>query len=398
MSNLVKFEDTDILLIDGDRGNNYPSKNEFYDNEYCLFLDAKNVTENGFDFSEVHFINKEKDQKLRNGKLKRNDIVMMTRGSVGNVAIFNEKVPYDNIRINSGMIIIRTQNDFSSLQLYYMLKSEFVQKQIRDMMSGSVQKQLPVSVIKKIKLNKKSINIDIVKSIDDKIINNSKIISELEEMAKTIYDYWFLQYEFPNEEGKPYKSSGGKMIYNDELKREIPECWKVSTIEDIVIEKGKSPMQVGDAKDKTGKYPFFTSGSEIYEVDEFLTEGRNCYLSTGGKGYVQYYVGKSSYSTDTWVISGKDNLEDYLYLFIKSIEDMLDIKYFAGTGLKHLQKDLFKDTHIVIPNEGTLKMFNDISNKLFNKISKIYKENKELTKLRDYLLPLLMNGQVSFKN
>lgn len=133
-------------------------------------------------------------------------------------------------------------------------------------------------------------------------------------------------------------------------------------------------------------------------MNEFLTDGRNCFLSTGGKGYVQYYVGKSSYSTDTWVISGINDLEDYLYLFIKSIENMLDNKYFAGTGLQHLQKDLFKDTHIVIPSDEILKRFNKISNTIFNKISKIYKENRELQNLRDFLLPLLMNGQVGFKS
>ena len=232
----------------------------------------------------------------------------------------------------------------------------------------------------------------------DKIILNNKLSKELESIVKTIYDYWFLQYEFQNEEGKPYKSTGGKMVYNEKIKKEIPEGWKVTTIGKIIIERQKSSIKVGQAKNKLGKYPFFTSGSEIYEMNEFLTDGRNCFLSTGGKGYVQYYVGKSSYSTDMWVISGINNLEDYLYLFIKSIENMLDNKYFAGTGLQHLQKDLFKDTHIVIPSDEILKEFNKISNTIFNKISRIYKENKELQKLRDFLLPLLMNEQVGFKS
>ncbi|MCM1064987.1 MAG: restriction endonuclease subunit S [Eubacterium sp.] len=138
MSDFVRIENTDIVIIDGDRGINYPSKNEFYDNEYCLFLDAGNITENGFDFTETHFITKEKDELLKKGKLQRNDIVMMTRGSVGNVALYDEIIPYKNIRINSGMIIIRCQEEFKPLQLYYMLKSQFVQKQIADMMSGSV--------------------------------------------------------------------------------------------------------------------------------------------------------------------------------------------------------------------------------------------------------------------
>lgn len=223
MNNFVKIEDTDIVLIDGDRGVNYPSKDDFYDKEHCLFLDARNITDKGFDFTETHFITKEKDKMLRNGKLQRNDIVMMTRGSVGNVALYDETVPYDNIRINSGMIIIRCKREYEPLQVYYLFKSNFVQKQISDMMSGSVQKQLPVSIINKIELLRTRINIDTIYAIDKKVENNNRINKELESIAKTVYDYWFLQFEFPNKGGKPYKSSGGKMVWNKELKREVPE-------------------------------------------------------------------------------------------------------------------------------------------------------------------------------
>jgi len=175
MNRFIRIEDTDIMLIDGDRGINYPSKNEFYNSEYCLFLDAGNITNEGFDFSETHFITKEKDELLRNGKLQRNDIVMMTRGSVGNVALYDETVHYDNVRINSGMVIIRCKKEFNPLQLYYLLKSTFVQKQILDMLSGSVQKQLPVSIINKIQLLNNRINVDAVYAVDKKIKNNIKI-------------------------------------------------------------------------------------------------------------------------------------------------------------------------------------------------------------------------------
>lgn len=216
--NLIEIGKLDIKIIDGDRGENYPTKEDFFENEYCLFLDAKNITSTGFNLSTTQFITQKKDNELRNGKLKRNDIVMMTRGSVGNVALFDEKIPFENIRINSGMIIIRCEGKYSPKLLYYLLKSSFVKKQINDMMSGSVQKHLTSSSIKQIKIlkNYTSIKIDTIYAIDSKIQLNNKINSELEAMAKTIYDYWFLQFEFPNKEGKPYKSSGGKMVWNDD--------------------------------------------------------------------------------------------------------------------------------------------------------------------------------------
>ena len=177
MSDLIKLGETDIELIDGDRGNNYPSKSDFFEKEFCLFLDANNISNNGFDFSSTHFITKEKDEKLKKGKLQKNDIVMMTRGSVGNVALYDESVPFNNIRINSGMLIIRCHNDYNPLFLYYMLKSEFIRKQIDDIMSGSVQKQLPVSVLQNLLLfpeNEKSEIIETLSIIDKKIKNNTR--------------------------------------------------------------------------------------------------------------------------------------------------------------------------------------------------------------------------------
>lgn len=289
----------------------------------------------------------------------------------------------------------------SELFMHYIFT--YIKQAIQKSASGSIQDNINIDYLEHLdfkipdKETQDKIS-NVLYNIDKKIENNNKVIEVLEDLSKTIFGYWFIQFEFPNQYGKPYKSSGGKMIWSEKLKKEIPEGWKVSTIKKIIIEKEKSTIQVEKVKNRSGAYPFFTSGSEIYEVNEFLTDGRNCYLSTGGKGNIQYYIGKSSYSTDTWVITSKNNLEDYLYLFIKLIENMLDKKYFAGTGLKHLQKELFKDTNIIIPNDEILKKFNAMSNSLFNKISEAYDENKELVKLRDFLLPLLMNGQVGFKS
>lgn len=337
--------------------------------------------------------------------LKKDDIITPLTEQVAGLLGETARIPESNKYIQSGDIglVIPNEKKLDKSFAYYLVSSPQIKKQLG---AAAQQTKIRHTSPDKIKAcetwipdlryqEKAGYILDIINS---KIINNKKINVELEKIVKTLYNYWFLQYEFPNANGNPYKSTDGKMVWNEELKKEIPEGWKVTTIGEIIIERQKSSIKVGQAKNELGKYPFFTSGSEIYEMNEFLTDGRNCFLSTGGKGYVQYYVGKSSYSTDTWVISGINDLEDYLYLFIKSIENMLDNKYFAGTGLQHLQKDLFKDTHIVIPSDEILKRFNKISNTIFNKISKIYKENRELQNLRDFLLPLLMNGQVGFKS
>ncbi len=108
-------------IIDGDRGVNYPSKTEFTKSGYCVFLNTKNVPSSGFDFSNIDFISKERDELLRKGKLSRNDIVMTTRGTIGNVAIYTEDFPFDCIRINSGMVILRSKSNYDRTYLYTLI-------------------------------------------------------------------------------------------------------------------------------------------------------------------------------------------------------------------------------------------------------------------------------------
>lgn len=142
---------TDICdIIDGDRGKNYPKSEEILDDGYCLFLNAKNVTQKGFDFENCNFITREKDDALRNGKLSRGDVVLTTRGTVGNLAYYSKNVPYENIRINSGMVILRMNrsilNEIYFIELFKMKLSDIKEK----IASGSAQTQLPISTMNKI--------------------------------------------------------------------------------------------------------------------------------------------------------------------------------------------------------------------------------------------------------
>lgn len=166
-------------------------------------------------------------------------------------------------------------------------------------------------------------------------------------------------------------------------------------LEDIIIENPKSAIQVGEAKDIDGEYPFFTSGDAVLRWCEPLVDGRNCFLNTGGNADVKFYVGKTAYSTDTWCISTKNDLSDYLYLLLKSIKPELNQKFFQGTGLKHLQKPLLKERPIYIPSEEEAKAFNNSVQPWFTIISDNIRESQRLTALRDWLLPMLMNGQAT---
>lgn len=195
------LENAGIQLIDGDRGKNYPKHNDFMENGYCLFLSAKNVTKSGFQFQETAFINETKDCELKAGKLKYGDIVLTTRGTVGNVAYYDSNNPYKHIRINSGMIIIRSDSKLWNPKfLYFILTSAFLQEQIVNLISGSAVPQLPARDIKKFILPVINKNIqdkisNVISALNDKISVNIDTNQTLEQMSQTLFKSWFVDFD-----------------------------------------------------------------------------------------------------------------------------------------------------------------------------------------------------------
>ena len=184
------LSETNIQIIDGDRGKNYPKKDEFETEGYCLFLNAKNVTKEGFRFNELNFITKEKDELLRKGKLERFDIVLTTRGTIGNIAYYDENIAYKNIRINSGMVIYRGGNEFYKPFLCRMYQSRYIIDQIDKMKTGTAQPQLPIKIMKNLRIIVPPIEEqkEIVRILDKLLEEESKIeeLTALEEQIELI--------------------------------------------------------------------------------------------------------------------------------------------------------------------------------------------------------------------
>lgn len=135
-----------ISIIDGDRGKHYPHEDEFSEDGYCLFLSATNVTKRGFNFTSTQFITKDKDNKLRSGKLCRGDVVITTRGTVGNIAYYDDSIPFSHIRINSGMVILRSEQPVLNQEFLYIALQNYVfEHEYKRVVSGSAQPQLPLN-------------------------------------------------------------------------------------------------------------------------------------------------------------------------------------------------------------------------------------------------------------
>lgn len=257
---------------------------------------------------------------------------------------------------------------------------------------------------------------DLLYSFERKIRLNNKIINNLEAMAKTIYDYWFLQFEFPNEEGKPYKSSGGKMVYNEELKKEIPEGWQCQTINDVIDMVQGYAFSNSDYSNK-GTYKLYTiknvqDGEIISKVDNNIKKipdnmSEECMLKpldiimslTGNVGRVGLvYENNALLNQRVLKIKPKNNNTLYTYLLFRDINMKSKLENIAtGTSQKNLSPVDMGNLKCVIPDNKVLKKFQENNNIIQTLVN--YKiENQELQNLRDYLLPLLVNGQVSFKN
>ena len=238
---LIKLKDTSLTIIDGDRGNNYPKSDDFTNDGYCLFLSAKNITKNGFRLDEKQFISKEKDNLLRKGKLKKFDIIITTRGSVGHIA-FNKNIKYKNMRINSGMVILRNNDDIINQNyIYKLFASNVIQRQIEKIAFGSAQPQLTVKEINNLKiplppLKEQEKIADILSTADEKIDAITSQIQKTEILKKGLLQ-------------KLLSEGIGHSEFKDSELGKIPESWDVVELEKLLTFKNG----VNASKEQYGK-------------------------------------------------------------------------------------------------------------------------------------------------
>ena len=269
--------------------------------------------------------------------------------------------------------IIPAEGRADKYYLHYLLTIDLVKDQLEYRANGTRQRNISPDDIYDVKVFIPDIETQrkigkCLYDIEKKVNTNNKINDNLANMAYDIFMHTFFS-----------KKPNGKL-------------------KDILTEAEKSSVQVGEAKTSTGEYPFFTSGATILKWDKPFVNGRNCFLNTGGNADVKFYVGKAAYSTDTWCISANNTLSDYLYLLLYSVKREIDQKFFQGTGLKHLQKPLLKERLIYIPEKSELQAFNQHIMPMFDIISENTRENQQLISLRDWLLPMLMNGQATISD
>jgi type I restriction enzyme S subunit len=307
-------------------------------------------------------------------------------------------------------VIYDFNSGFYPKYLYYKLRT--MTKHFANVFVGSTVPSLRLDHITDLKLTFPSFIIQqkiaaVLSSLDSKIELNNKINAELEAMAKTLYDYWFVQFDFPDSDGKPYKTSGGKMVWNNELKREIPDGWEVGTLLDIADYMNGLPCQkfrpTSDEFYRVIKIREMNEGfsvnSEFVSPDipeKAIIENGDVLFSwsasldvkiwTGGKGALNQHIFKVS--------SQKFPKSFYFYQLLNYLQHFKMMAENRKTTMGHITQEHLQQSRISIPTKKLTLALDKIIAPIFNKKMVNEIENKTLSELRDWLLPMLMNGQV----
>lgn len=402
----VKLEAV-IKFVDGDRGKNYPKQNEYLNKGYCVFLNTSNITKDGFNFKKVNYIDENKDKILRNGRLDYGDLILTTRGTIGNVALYQTGMYYP-MRINSSMLILKVNESISNNYLYYVFKTDSMKEYMTLFSSGSAQPQLPVKDLKKIKFKIPEMKYqekvaNVLSTYDELIENNNRRIEVLEQTAEEIYKEWFVRMRFPGYE-------------NTKFVKGIPEGWEVKRVKDLgEVVTGKTPStkvteyygeEVMFVKTPDMHGNIFTSQTEsnLSEAGSNSQDNKllpqdsimvSC-IGTGGVVSINMFPAHTNQQINS-IILEDTNIREWAFLTLKPMKQTIELFGATGATMTNLSKGKFEGLKLLYPSDVLLNKFNNITKPMFEELKSIILTNENLKKQRDLLLPRLMNGSIKVK-
>lgn len=390
-----------------------------YEADHAIMIRTLNFESNDFK-SNLIYLNEIEYNYLSKTKVFSYDIIMNKIANPGSVYLMPKLDKPVSLAMN--LFLIRFNKKVDQRFMYYLMK--FNEPYIKRFANGTATKTITKDSVRALEFKIPSLLIQqkiakFLSDIDAKIDLNNKINAELEAMSKTLYDYWFVQFDFPDANGKPYKNSGGKMVWSEELKREIPDGWEVSELGKVTsIERGISynsseikgegiPMislnsfnldctyKPEGIKNFSGKYADkkLVSGGDLLIAITDVT--RNADI-IGKAIIVPDYYSELVISMDIAKIIPCERLtESYLMMLFNTNHYHNYIKWYAsGTIVLHLNLDGMNWYKAEIPPKYLLDKFESFYNPIRIRISETKKQNQELASLRDWLLPMLMNGQI----
>lgn len=372
-----------------------------------------NIKKGKINLSGCRFVEKDTfDIWTRRAKVKCGDILLTREAPMGEVGIVNFE---DQVFL--GQRIMQYRANPKKLNPYFLLYSFLspdLQFQFRRYdSSGSIVSHIRVPDCTNFEINVPSLSeqnkiVNILKTIDERIDVNSQIIMLLEEMAKNLFDYWFLQFDYPNSQGKPYAQSNGKLVFDNVLNKEMPPNWKVKTLSDIAnITMGQSPD--GSSYNGHGEGTIFYQGSTDFgdifpKVRQYTTEPARMAKKGDILLSVRAPVGDMNIAnTDCCIgrglaaLNSKEGFDGFLFYVMKYFKQVFDRRNSEGTTFGSITKNDLYSLRLAYPPKELLEKYDSIVSKYNEMIFIRSMENQKLEELRDWLLPMLMNGQISIK-
>lgn len=402
-------------------------------------LNGSNIESFKLSEKSFNYVTEEKAKTFRKAIARRGDIVITHRGTLGQIAFIPNDSKFERYVISQSQFRVKFKNNIDPRYIVYLFHTSYGQKKLL-----SFKNHVGVPALAQATSNFRNLQIalhnhgeqikiaDVISNLEDKIELNNKINAELEAMAKTIYDYWFVQFDFPNAKSKPYKSSGGKMVWNEELKREIPEGWEVTLMQDWIDTNksgdwGKEESEgnyttkvtclrgadinglngLGELKPPT-RFILDKNSFKILEPNDIVVEisggsptqstGRMAYITEGTIKRFENPLICSNFCKPVTIKNKK-----LLYNFAYYWNSLYDAGIFFGyegktSGIKNFLFDSFVSSYYtVVPEETVVNKFYNLMQNIQNKKQTALAENQQLASLRDWLLPMLMNGQVKVK-
>jgi type I restriction enzyme, S subunit len=423
---LSTLADAPVDIIDGDRGTHYPKQSDFNSRGFCLFLNAGNVTKDGFNFLDCAFITEEKDAILRKGKLERHDVVLTTRGTVGNVAYFDANLPFDNLRINSGMVTLRAKPSALLPRFLYLFvcSNEFT-NQVASLRTGSAQPQLPIRDINRIKipvppLPEQRAIAHILGTLDDKIELNRRMNETLDAMARALFQSWFVNFDPVRSKAEGRDPGLPKDIADlfpdclvDSEMGEIPAGWEVGTLADFA-ELNPESWSKNTAPDKIRYVDLAnTKWGKIEETQTYLWKDApsraqrilrpgDTIVGTvrpGNGSFTLVAEGGITGSTGFAVLRPHEAIyEEYIYLAATSSDNIEWLSHLAdGAAYPAVRPDVVLATQTVLPKKSLIECFARATKPVMAKIAANERESRIMAALRDVLLPVLISGELRVK-
>lgn len=363
------------------------------------------------------YITEEKYNEIKNKfeVPQKGDILLTSVGTIGVPYLVKNNEPF-YFKDGNVTWIKKYRDGVYNKYIYQWIKSPLGQNQINQVTIGSTQKALTIDALKKLEINLPPLEIQekiasILSALDDKIEINNEMNKTLEEMAQTLFKRWFIDFDFPNENGDPYRSSGGKMV--DSELGEIPEGWEVGAIKEIgEVITGKTPS-TKNKENYGGKIPFITIPDMhgkifITNTERYLSEIGNRVQSKkllpvnsiivsciATVGLVSLNIRPSHTNQQiNSIVPKSQNTLFYFFNTIKTLEDKLKMIGSAGTTTLNVNKSAFENIRIVFPNLKLMETYNNFVKNMYLKIKDNQQEIQSLTEIRDTLLPKFMSGEV----